>query len=95
MLYSHVDVPSRHTLSHDVQEMFLLSKDNVIKVLTVRFVYTYFYPYSSLNKSQSYKGRLHFGVDGWSSPNVFSFLGLTVHRCVNGAIIECILDFIK
>ncbi len=44
---------------------------------------------------QSTRGRLHFGINGWSSPNVISFLGVTVTRCVKGVMEEFVLDFIR
>lgn len=44
---------------------------------------------------QDYPGRLHLGFDGWTSPNVLSFLGVTVHRVVDGKVVYFILDFIK
>lgn len=44
---------------------------------------------------RAYPGRLHLGLDGWTSPNVFSFLGVTVHRVVEGKVKQFILDFIR
>lgn len=44
---------------------------------------------------QSYSGKLHIGVDGWTSPNVFSFLGVVVYMVKEGKIRSHILDFIK
>jgi putative exporter of polyketide antibiotics len=44
---------------------------------------------------QSYPGRLHLCVDGWTSPNVIAFLGATVHWVVDGRMESLILDFIK
>ncbi len=44
---------------------------------------------------QSTRSRLHFGIDGWSSPNVISFLGVTVTRCIKGIMEEVVLDFIR
>lgn len=44
---------------------------------------------------QEYPGRLHICLDGWTSPNVYSFLGLTVHRVVNGDLKPFVLDFIQ
>ncbi|KAF8578274.1 hypothetical protein K439DRAFT_1241850, partial [Ramaria rubella] len=44
---------------------------------------------------QAYDGKLHLGVDGWAAPNVFSFLRVTVTRCVSGDLITIILDFIR
>ncbi|KDQ06018.1 hypothetical protein BOTBODRAFT_121986, partial [Botryobasidium botryosum FD-172 SS1] len=39
-------------------------------------------------------GKLHLGVDGWSSPNTISFLGITLHFQHEGAMRRLILDFI-
>lgn len=44
---------------------------------------------------REYPGRLHLALDGWTSPNVYSFLGVTVHRVVNGKMSQFILDFIR
>lgn len=34
-------------------------------------------------------------VDGWTAPNVLSFLGVTVHHVEDGEMKSFILDFIK
>ncbi|OJT02096.1 hypothetical protein TRAPUB_7442 [Trametes pubescens] len=39
--------------------------------------------------------RLHLCVDGWTSPNVLSFLGITVHWHWDGEIRHVILDFVR
>ncbi|KDQ48998.1 hypothetical protein JAAARDRAFT_51921, partial [Jaapia argillacea MUCL 33604] len=44
---------------------------------------------------QSHFGKLHLAVDGWTSPNVISFLGVVVHLLCNGVMHRFILDFIK
>ncbi len=44
---------------------------------------------------QDYPGRLNLCLDGWTSPNVISFLGVTVHRVVDGKVVGFILDFIR
>jgi hypothetical protein len=41
------------------------------------------------------RGRIHIGVDGWTSPNVFSFLGITIKYLLDSKIQAHILDFIK
>ncbi|KAK7693998.1 hypothetical protein QCA50_003574 [Cerrena zonata] len=43
---------------------------------------------------QEHTGRLHICIDGWTSPNVISFLGITVQRVVNGRMEAFVLDFI-
>ncbi|PBK89464.1 hypothetical protein ARMGADRAFT_892156, partial [Armillaria gallica] len=43
---------------------------------------------------QSTCGRLHFAIDGWSSPNVISYLGVTITHCIKGVVEEFLLDFI-
>jgi hypothetical protein len=41
-------------------------------------------------------GKLHLCADGWTFPNVISFVGLTVHwAAANGHIKSTILDFVK
>ena len=42
-----------------------------------------------------YPGKLHIGSDGWSSPSVIAFLGVTVHWIIDSKMVSTILDFIK
>ena len=44
---------------------------------------------------QSTKQRLHIALDGWTAPNIYSFLGITVQYFENGDICSCVLDFVK
>ena len=44
---------------------------------------------------QSIKHRLHITLDGWMSPNVFSFLGVTVQYFDEGKICGFVLDFVR
>jgi hypothetical protein len=44
---------------------------------------------------QSHNQRIHLSVDGWPSPNTFSFLGVVVHQVQGGKLQSYILDFIK
>jgi hypothetical protein len=44
---------------------------------------------------QSVKHRLHIALDGWTSPNVISFLGVTVQYFDKGDICAFVLDFVK
>ena len=44
---------------------------------------------------QSIRHRLHLTLDGWTSPNVFSFLGVTVRYFEKGDICSFVLDFVK
>ena len=44
---------------------------------------------------QSVKHRLHLTLDGWTSPNVFSFLGVTVRYFEKSDICSFVLDFVK
>ncbi|PIL29554.1 hypothetical protein GSI_08362 [Ganoderma sinense ZZ0214-1] len=46
-------------------------------------------------KLQALPGKIHICMDGWMSPNVISFLGVTAHWHENGSIQHVILDFIK
>lgn len=44
---------------------------------------------------KAYPGKLHIGLDGWTSPNVISFLGVIVYMVKDDKIIHTILDFLK
>ena len=44
---------------------------------------------------QSIEHRLHIELDGWTAPNVFSFLGVTVRYFETGHIRGFVLDFVK
>ncbi|THH16802.1 hypothetical protein EUX98_g9241 [Antrodiella citrinella] len=46
-------------------------------------------------KLQEFPGLLHIGLDGWTSPNVISFLGVTVHYVEDAKLRSFILDFVK
>ncbi|TDL14852.1 hypothetical protein BD410DRAFT_699758, partial [Rickenella mellea] len=70
MLYLKVEIPSRMTVSRDVREVYEITKQSIVQMLAVR--------------SCAYCGFLHLCIDGWTSPNVISFLGITVHRVTEG-----------
>ena len=44
---------------------------------------------------QEYLGRVHLSVDGWTSLNVFSFLGVTAHWFDGTQLQHIILDFVR
>lgn len=44
---------------------------------------------------QRVPGKLHLVADGWTSPNVISFIGATVQFVNDGKINSVVLDFIK
>ncbi|TBU22600.1 hypothetical protein BD311DRAFT_675736, partial [Dichomitus squalens] len=81
MLYVKVKIPSRHVVSRDIKCILEFSKDRVIARFQVRLA--------------AHPGRIHLCVDGWTSPNVFSFLGITAHWFQEGQLQHIILDFIK
>jgi hypothetical protein len=47
------------------------------------------------NAIKGYNGKLHLCADGWTSPNVISFVGLTVHWAGSDGIRSTTLDFVK
>ncbi|KAA1476558.1 hypothetical protein DENSPDRAFT_785281 [Dentipellis sp. KUC8613] len=81
MLYNKVEVPSDKTVSRDVKEIFTITKTSVATMLQVTI--------------KQYPGRLHIGVDSWSSPNLFSFLGIIIYLILHGNMTAMILDFIR
>ncbi|OJT02144.1 Zinc finger BED domain-containing protein RICESLEEPER 1 [Trametes pubescens] len=77
MLYGRVEIPSRVTVSRDVQLIM-----HHCKVIVVALF-------------QAYPGRIHICVDGWTSPNILAFLGITAHWHHDGEIAHIILDFVR
>ncbi|OJT11245.1 hypothetical protein TRAPUB_12245 [Trametes pubescens] len=47
------------------------------------------------SKGRNINGRIHICIDGWTSPNVLAFLGITAHWHENGKIRHIILDFVR
>lgn len=76
-LNNKVVTPSASTVSRDVKELFLLSRNTVAQRL------------------QAYPGKLQLIVDGWTSPQVISFLGACIGMISDGELVVIILDFIK
>ncbi|KAF6756548.1 hypothetical protein DFP72DRAFT_772797, partial [Ephemerocybe angulata] len=58
-----VDI-GRMTVSRDMIEIHALSKVHIAQMLQV---------------SAAHRCKLHIAADGWTSPNVISFIGVTVH----------------
>ncbi|TDL16105.1 hypothetical protein BD410DRAFT_731741, partial [Rickenella mellea] len=82
MLYGKVDIPSRFTVSRDIKEIFIMTKE----ALSERFKVCYHYTSTS---------RLfHAGIDGWTSPNTISILGITLQYFDQGKTMSFILDFV-
>ncbi len=94
MLYARVEVPSARTISRDVQEIFEMSKQNVISMLKVRTLLLASFSYSE-KWEQAYPGKVHIGLDGWTSPNVFSYLGLVIYMLRDEELVSLVLDFVK
>jgi Na+-transporting NADH:ubiquinone oxidoreductase subunit NqrA len=86
--------PSASTVSRDVKEIFQVSRKKVAQLLQVRVLLLLSFTWYSPER-QAYRGKLHIGVDGWTSPQAISFLGITVHWVVDGKVSSIILDFVK
>ncbi|KAF6763424.1 hypothetical protein DFP72DRAFT_786360, partial [Ephemerocybe angulata] len=59
---------SRSMVSRDVKEIHALSQVFIADMLKV-----------CITSCVAYPGKLHVAADGWTSPNVISFIGVTVH----------------
>ncbi|RDX39813.1 hypothetical protein OH76DRAFT_1300906, partial [Lentinus brumalis] len=75
MLYPKVRLPSRFTVSRDIRQICDVTKDSVIAMFQLMHM-----------RLQALPGKVHICVDGWTSPNVFSYLGVTAHWHKAGAI---------
>lgn len=93
MLYAKVEVPHPTTLSHDIREIFKISREQLSLTLEVRDSCVMYSPLLTI--PQKHDGKFHLCLDGWSSPNVISFLGVTAQRVVESKLQRFILDFIK
>jgi hypothetical protein len=93
-LNSKVVTPSRYTVSRDVTEIFQMSRIKVAEILKVWIIRALLL-HLRLTRPQAYPGKLHLCADGWTSPNVISFIGITVHWASEGQIMSLILDFVK
>ncbi|KAI1788245.1 hypothetical protein LXA43DRAFT_852164, partial [Ganoderma leucocontextum] len=70
MLYGRVDIPSRMTVNRDMQLILQDAKGHLTARLQVCSLFT---------RPDSLPGKIHLCVDGWTSPNFMSFLGVTAH----------------
>nr|VWO98345.1 PPM-type phosphatase domain-containing protein [Ganoderma boninense] len=48
-----------------------------------------------IDRFENLPGKIHLCVDGWTSPNVMNFLGVTAHWQEAGVMRHVILDFIR
>lgn len=48
-----------------------------------------------LHLQKAYPGKFHVGLDGWTSPNVISFLGVVLYFMREAELTSMILDFVK
>ncbi|KAI1784601.1 hypothetical protein LXA43DRAFT_873262, partial [Ganoderma leucocontextum] len=74
MLYGCVEIPSRVTVSYDMKAIFDDSRGRVMQKLQVCL---------SISDPST---KIHICIDGWTSPNVISFLGVTAHWHKDGKI---------
>ncbi|KAI0363104.1 hypothetical protein BV20DRAFT_958990, partial [Pilatotrama ljubarskyi] len=83
LLYGKVVIPKRMTVSRDVRMIHSFCVERVIEHFKV-------HPLST-----AMPGRVHICIDGWTSPNVLSFLGITAHWHEHGKLRHIILDFVR
>lgn len=95
MLYGRVEIPSRITVTRDMHLILQDAKTHLTGLLQVsshRLCAEVLWLNSCF---QSLAAKIHLCVDGWTSPNFMSFLGVTAHW-VSGAVLQHVtLDFIK
>ncbi|KAI1783397.1 hypothetical protein LXA43DRAFT_859340, partial [Ganoderma leucocontextum] len=71
MLYARAETPSRISVSRDIQHLLEHARTHLIARLTV--CSPLILPCLAL------PCKIHLCVDGWTSPNFMSFLGVTAH----------------
>jgi hypothetical protein len=92
-------IPSPMTISHDVKEVFIRSRQRISKMLRVRHDPSTCTNYSIdltffFESYQQYKGKLNFATDAWTSPNHKAYLAVTVHFEQNGIPVLMLLDIV-
>ena len=98
MLYGCVEIPSWLTVGWDMQLIMQDAKRALTTHLQVCACYFRWVVCTVLILTislQSLPGKIHLCVDGWTSPNFISFLGVTVHWVTGAMLQNVILDFIK
>ncbi|EIW51400.1 uncharacterized protein TRAVEDRAFT_137466, partial [Trametes versicolor FP-101664 SS1] len=73
MLYAKVKIPSRSTVSRDIQLLHQEMKSALVALLLV-------------SECHGLPSRIYVCVNGWTSPNVLAFLGIMVHWHWEGKI---------
>ena len=88
---------------HQPQRLRETSRKSMAFLKSMLGRYFRFVPLISFPKSNAtnlahslkqYPGHIHIGFDGWTSPNVISFLGVVVHTAHEGLLQSFLLDFI-
>lgn len=96
MLYGCVELPKRLTVSRDIQFIHTTSKTRLVIMFKVHhFRLVQPRPYVLIYSPQGLPCRIHICVDGWTSPNILSFLGIMAHWHNSGKIRHIILDFVR
>ena len=69
--------------------------ESIFRFVCVFILNLYAYTKNHFTTLKKYLGKIHLGFDGWTSPNVISFLGVVVHLTNEGQLRSFILDFIS
>ncbi|KAH9856053.1 hypothetical protein C2E23DRAFT_723372, partial [Lenzites betulinus] len=95
MLYAKTEIPKRMTVARDMRMIHAHCKDRVSVYLKVTLFSLFYAIYAVLTSRQALDGGIHLCIDGWTSPNILAFLGITAHWHENGEIRHIILDFVR
>lgn len=74
---SRVLIPSRHTLTRDIQDIYQVTRKSLAL------------------KLQQAEGKVHLIIDGWTSPQFYSFIGVVVQFLYENELKLTTLDYIK
>ncbi|KAF8587076.1 hypothetical protein K439DRAFT_1339216 [Ramaria rubella] len=66
----------------------------LIEIFQMLYVHV-FVPLRQTVSRNAHPGKLHISVDGWTSPNVYAFLGITIHLVYRAKMMHLFLNFIK
>jgi hypothetical protein len=90
-------LPSRFTVSRDVKEVFVNVRKRIAQMLQASWwhVLDMIRTHTVTAGDQEHDGKLSFGTDAWTSPNLKAYITVTVHLEQNGVPLSLLLDLVE
>lgn len=86
-------IPSPKTVSRDVQQVFIYTRNRIARMLLVRQIHAS--KEMKLTHTQAYAGKLNFSADAWTAGNHKALVAFCVHLEKEGWPISFLLDIVE